>query len=147
MRRQLPSIKNPHYPLAYRIFLSLSSPRQAWKASDLSFKLENHLITCLISNGFIVSRGKSGGKGGTPANVWAFEPLVLEQLVFIEQRQKCTHLKKEDSLFGDVWCKRLQHKMSLSGCKECAKFKETHPNKDFFPQSHLQRWGLSLPFL
>lgn len=147
MRRQLPSIRNPYFPLVYRIYLSLNFSRRAWKASDLPFKLENHLITCLINKGFIISHGKVDGKGGTPTNVWVFEPPVLDQLIFIERRQQCTHIKKEDSLFGDVWCNRLQHRMSLSGCKECLRFKETHPEKDYYPQSHLQRWGLSLPFL
>jgi hypothetical protein len=145
MRRQLPSIRNPHYPLAYRIFLSLKKPSHPWKASDLSFKLENHLLTCLINHGFIISKGKKEGKGGTPANLWAFEPPVVEQLRFIELRQGCTHIQKEDSLFGDVYCKRLKHRMSLQGCRECVRYREE--NHDQYPQAKLQRWGVTLPFL
>jgi hypothetical protein len=147
MRRQVPSIRNPRYPLAYRIYLSLDRPSQPWRASDLPFKLANEHLTGLMLNGFITSRGKKTGKGGTPANLWVFDPLVLENLIFISSRQKCTHLKKETSLFGEVWCRRLQHKMSLTGCRECLKFQVTHPDREYCPQSTLQRWGLSLPFL
>jgi hypothetical protein len=147
MRRQVPSIRNPRYPLAYRIYLSLNHPSHPWRASDLPFKISSELITSLSQNGFIISRGKKPGKGGTPANVWVFDPLVLDNLVFIASRQSCTHVKKEENLFGEVWCRRLQHRMSLHGCRECLKYQETHPDKPYYPQSKLQRWGLSLPFL
>ena len=147
MRRQLPSIRNPRYPLAYRIYLSLKRPSHPWQASDLPFPLPSENLTGLSLQGFIISRGKKPGKGGTHANVWVFDPLVLENLVFIAARQSCTHLKKEDSLFGEVWCKRLKHKMSLHGCRECLKYQEIHPDKQYCPQSKLQRFGLSLPFL
>jgi hypothetical protein len=145
MRRQTPSIKNPRYPLAFRIYLALGDhPSAPWTANSLPFRLENSALTSLLNHGFIISRGKRNGKGGTPANVWVFDAPVLEQLRFLAKRQQCTHIKKEDSLFGEVYCRRLKHKMSLAGCKECLKYTE-ETGKDYFPQSVLQRFGLMHP--
>jgi hypothetical protein len=145
MRRQNPSIRNPYYPLAYRIFLSLSHPSIPWKAADLPFKLLNHQITCLQSHGFIISRGRQEGKGQTLAHLWVFNPPVIENLRFLVDRQNCTHVKREDSLFGKVFCRRLKHQMSINGCRECIKFKDLPEEK--YKQSFLQMWGLILPFL
>lgn len=144
MRRQTPSIKNPRYPLAFRIYLSLDHPSAPWTANSLPFRLDNSSLTSLYSHGFIISRGKQTGRGGTPANLWVFDAPVLKQLRFLASRQACKHLTKEDSLFGVVTCKRLKHKMSLAGCKECLKYNE-ETGKDYYPQSVLQRFGLMHP--
>lgn len=143
MRRQTPSIRNPYYPLAYRIYLSLKQPTHPWIASELPFKLLNHQLTILINHGFIISRGKRTGKGGTPANVWVFNPAVSDNLSFIKSRQSCTHLTREATLFGEVYCRRLQHRMSLSGCRECLKYQIILPDQ----QSKLQQWGVPLPYI
>lgn len=142
MRRQVPSIRNPRYPLAYRIYLSLPRPSHPWKASDLPYMPANEIFTSLLHHGFIISRGKKPGKGGTQANVWVFNPPVLEILKFLNARQSCTHLAKTDSLFGDVYCRRLKQKMSLYGCKECLKCREADVNQPIFRQLKLQLWGV-----
>jgi len=145
MRRQAPSIRNKQYPLAYRIYLALGNhPSAPWTANSLPFRLEKSAITSLLNHGFIISRGRKTGMGGSPANIWVFDALVLEQLRFLARRQQCKHIKREDSLFGDVYCKRLKHKMSLTGCKECLKYTE-ETGKDYYPQSVLQRFGLIHP--
>jgi len=145
MRRQNPSIRNPHYPLAYRIFLSLSHPSSPWKAADLPFKLLNHQITSLQAHGFIISRGRQDGKGMTPAHLWAFNPPVVENLRFLADRQNCSHIKRDDSLFGEVYCKKLKHQMSINGCRECMKYQQ-HP-EEMHKQCRLQMWGLILPYI
>ena len=145
MRRQLPSIRNPNYPLAYRIYRALKRPSHPWVASDIPFAVENHQLTSLSSNGFIISRGKTQGKGGTAANVWVFDPAVIENLVFIKSRQTCAHVSRDGLLFGDVYCRRLKHRMSIHGCRECIKFQIIHPERTYDPQSCLQQWGIPLP--